>query len=1162
VVIRVVAYTQPPTTTVINPGTYLYHKQVAGPYQWASTSSVTYPFRVRGVQVRVIETDESGQKRGVANAYVLRQDSIKQAQFATYMTDPNNNENWRTNGQGYLEGRGTLNAGDKIIALLPISLTGHIPIADKIAPGKLELYHTSAPITTQGLAMKEVAPPGLQELTISPENKLLLFNFNISLEWDARNDSDYLKQLEQDLLTTSEVLYDLTNGQAALGSVRIYQAKENWVESDIQIYARSDIVPNANLGGIVSATVTYTTPSRVYSNAFIPGHIRIGATWNRYGNPGGTIGEDWPRTLAHEIGHYAFFLLDDYLGISDQKLIKVANCFGTAMTDPYSPESSEFLSRIENANGFSWDKQAECQNTVAQKFTERADWEAIQNLYSLENNVEKSGTGPNLPLAITHVEWMGVTAPNNTLTAPFVYPIDPQQSGTTLALRAGTAHAYLVKTRNTETKLEDDELVPLGSPNGQLVRARGAAPGDRFCLFDNGSEVTRLGCITINTESASLPLSPAPDWRPQIRVTPVNSTTLIISVTQQIQSGDLYAQIYPGDRPTETVDAPVRKLVPVATDTYSQTFSFSHTVMSGYVRIWIPGTADIREAITPFYIPFGWDGFKFSAWDGFKFSAWDTRVFQTVSENLNSWSAPLASPDGQVRIFNLQNILDGNVASIIQPLEIPPRLDSWLTPVGNVYLYRAAQTPSLDLVVQFQYLQRAVPRIDEGTLKIYYSPDNGVTWQRIEDTEIDSVRNLATAKMKGEGLYGLLATIATPPLNRGWEEFAYADTDPRPVPNALASVKKAYTSVYWRDGARWLLYDRTVRPEFFGLVNYVETSMKPLEMKPLESYWIFVLNDDTIPYIGVPSGQEPRTDNVTQLPPATFYGWVEPTDTYTPRVGDPIIARIDDVICGVGEVLAYDPLRHADFSSDREYSIVTFSQRLFLPFVSNIHIEPSRYVYKIQIRSDTGDRCGVFGREISFEIGGKSVPSNHPWGNSQACYHPLGKPTPKPYQCFTFATPDLIVDQLNVTENSVQVLIKNVGTAAVPPGIGFWVDVYINPGRRPEKVNDTWQVIAVENNIPLDKAQGLVWNVKELALPFEPGQTITFTIGDQNYRPDYSNFFGTILPGDRLYAHVDSANQKTDYGNVLETHEMLLHPYNNIRSYPVELYLPLVAKLE
>ncbi len=69
------------------------------------------------------------------------------------------------------------------------------------------------------------------------------------------------------------------------------------------------LTPTHDVG--ISGTVTVTL-----ENAFFPGQIRMPPTWNRFGNPGGTLGEDWPRTLAHELGHYLFYHLDNYLGLT------------------------------------------------------------------------------------------------------------------------------------------------------------------------------------------------------------------------------------------------------------------------------------------------------------------------------------------------------------------------------------------------------------------------------------------------------------------------------------------------------------------------------------------------------------------------------------------------------------------------------------------------------------------------------------------------------------------------------------------------------------------------------------------------------------------------------------------------------------------------------
>ena len=68
----------------------------------------------------------------------------------------------------------------------------------------------------------------------------------------------------------------------------------------------------------------------------------MGAVWNRYGEAGGSLGEDWPRTLAHELGHYLLYLDDNYMGLdASGVLIPIDTCPG-AMADPYRDDYSEF----------------------------------------------------------------------------------------------------------------------------------------------------------------------------------------------------------------------------------------------------------------------------------------------------------------------------------------------------------------------------------------------------------------------------------------------------------------------------------------------------------------------------------------------------------------------------------------------------------------------------------------------------------------------------------------------------------------------------------------------------------------------------------------------------------------------------------------------------
>ena len=100
---------------------------------------------------------------------------------------------------------------------------------------------------------------------------------------------------------------------------------------------------------------------------------------------------------------------------------------------------------------------------------------------------------------------------------------------------------------------------------------------------------------------------------------------------------------------------------------------------------------------------------------------------------------------------------------------------------------------------------------------------------------------------------------------------------------------------------------------------------------------------------------------------------------------------------------------------------------------------------------------------------------------------------------------------------------------------GFWVDVYFDPHPAPTHVNQIWD--------DGRSAYGLVWGV---TTPIAPNEALTLTIGDAYFWPKISKWPATVPSGTPIYAQVDSINLDTNYGGVLESHEMNGGPYNNI----------------
>ena len=145
--------------------------------------------------------------------------------------------------------------------------------------------------------------------------------------------------------------------------------------------------------------------------------------------------------------------------------------------------------------------------------------------------------------------------------------------------------------------------------------------------------------------------------------------------------------------------------------------------------------------------------------------------------------------------------------------------------------------------------------------------------------------------------------------------------------------------------------------------------------------------------------------------------------------------------------------------------------------------------------------------------------------------------------------PDLIVDGINFGNGNIAITIRNQGKLAVPDALGFWVDLYINPSPVPTRVNQTWDTLA---------PYGAAWAVDREALSgLLPGQSYTLYLFDKFYQYKYSRLPTELRLGDVIYVQVDSYYAATNYGVVLEDHEMGGWEYNNIERKIVDNFTPL-----
>jgi len=540
--------------------------EIAGSYQQGSVATQSFPFRVAGNQSILV----MGPDGPVEGAMVMRQ--AKGAKEALLM-ESGAGETLLTGSDGILRGLGPLEVGDYLIALAPVTNTH-----------AFALYHTSGKPTLESYALQRVAEPGVQTLVITETSPLVVYDLDISLEWDARSDPEFLANFDNAIKRASGVLFDLTNGQAMLGNVRLFQNRENWVFSDVVVYASNSIHPRASMGGVVlDAVDDIDKDGNVIKSAYLPGQIHMGPFWDPFGQSQQELQQDWWRAFAHELGHYLLFLPDNYLGVEEKtnargdvtRVFRTTNCVGSFMTNAYDENNyGEFLI-ADDPNWTGEAEGSECQNTVAAKLlTGRADWETITSKLNWNMLDQAPGDGdavdgdaasedrpmifaPKLdqlhntagpygnPLSITRLTQMPLISDGGdepTIIASGYYDIR-DENNTLAKVRQAQAYLYHVDSRTGESgeKIDDVSIIALGSTGrgADRIRVRGAEVGDRLCIYDAQSTPPRAGCESqINENTQTVNLKPVPGWSPDITVTPVSSRTMIISVTQEISGVD------------------------------------------------------------------------------------------------------------------------------------------------------------------------------------------------------------------------------------------------------------------------------------------------------------------------------------------------------------------------------------------------------------------------------------------------------------------------------------------------------------------------------------------------------------------------------------------------------------------------------------------------
>ena len=832
-------------------------------FQRPSASATTFPFRVRGTQVRVVDPQSAPQ----IGAMVFRLNatlSRSQQLFAASPTAPA----FITDASGYLGGRGELTSGDQLVALAPVPLPGDYANAYSQT---VRLFATNILTTTNGVRGFSVTSSGIQTVTVSLAHPLALFDLRLSLEWDARYDARFMAQLQADLARASELLFQATQGQAALGSVTIFQDKENWDAADIRIYASNRVRPSALIGGVSAQALT--DPTTLSTVVYGPGQVRMGAIWNRFGTASGNLSEDWPRTLVHELGHYLFFLEDNYLGVQAGQIVPVSSCPGL-MSDTYT-------SIWQYQTSVDWNPG--CTQTFSNQTTGRADWATIQTFYPalVPPTLPLSTLPPGpirLPLALTDIASVDPLTPTVRLDVPIFYTVD---SAGGRVLPGLPARAYLFQHSHGTPSSTYTQLIPLGRANNDQVLARGTRVGDRLCLFE--PTAARFGCETIAVGNEQLPLTSRPDWEPDIQVTPVTSRTLTVQVTGvPTDALGLRADLCPLD--DDPIPTPIT-LSSAGSGVYTGTFVLDYPLPGAYVHIQTTdGPTPTWETVTSFALGGNAGGFSrtgggfsrtgggfsrtgggFSRTGG-GFSRTGGGFSRTGGGFSRTGGAPVSSAEGDVLLVGDNLTFALGQFLLLQTTSTLPTVPSWATLIGQGYRFTTSPSaPDLaGSALSFSYLDSEVPTGEESGIQVYYRSPTATAWKPITTT-LDTYFNLASIPTQGPGLYALMSSIHVSLPTAGWNNISYPVSGSREIGLALGAISGkyqiAYSYVLTDTLDPWKVYAPAPTPTW---VNDLR------ELRFGQGYWIYATQATDLRLKG--SSGLVGLAGTLSLPPATIYG--------------------------------------------------------------------------------------------------------------------------------------------------------------------------------------------------------------------------------------------------------------------------------------------------
>ncbi|MBE2223088.1 MAG: hypothetical protein IAF02_16215 [Anaerolineae bacterium] len=349
--------------------------------------------------------------------------------------------------------------------------------------------------------------PASGDIILSDLQPLTLINMVVSLSWTPAPNSTVATaaEIRDAMQAVSQELYDLTDGQMALGPVSISTGGDRWAEADIRFLPANDKRPSAFVGGIVPDKLNYTgyltnttyTPAATYFGRLWDGRDAFDEENGRWTTPNAY------RTITHEWSHYGLFLYDEYQDTTGGPGYCICETLpsgcgfgdrdGSAMAYHYT--ATEFWHKDTH---FSGTNLSFCQATWQHHVHGRTDWDFLAfdwaNLQGLPLSfVPLRSPVPQLDSGPT----MGLTAhlfgaqPGHDLFLPVVV-----RDGETAVSPQEPIINVLLDTTTPPTTTQPTQLYLLqgGSDTPSRILPQGRVTGDPA-----GNSLGKLRLLDVNT---------------------------------------------------------------------------------------------------------------------------------------------------------------------------------------------------------------------------------------------------------------------------------------------------------------------------------------------------------------------------------------------------------------------------------------------------------------------------------------------------------------------------------------------------------------------------------------------------------------------------------------------------------------------------------------